>query len=229
MPFTLWARTGRRNHELDGSRSPVIKGQFWGKGSSIVKYRDFLTWAVQKRLNRSICRLGYWLGWAEGSTSSTVFWVTPRIFHGPLRVPPNFTQLWGRSTPVYEYPCWKLHSSPGHLVWAERCYKNVNGTNVILENTPKPSTQSKKKLKILGPKCIPRIPSFSMQVGVLGAPYPIWTSSQKSERGQTVGGQSINFPIKRPKIGDRPPNFVSTEVPLVGENPCYAALEFDVL
>jgi len=33
---------------------PHKKGQFWGKGSPIVKYRDFLPWAVQKRLNRSI-------------------------------------------------------------------------------------------------------------------------------------------------------------------------------
>ena len=38
-----------------------------------VKYRDFLRRAVQKRLNRSICRLGCGLGWAEGSTNSVVF------------------------------------------------------------------------------------------------------------------------------------------------------------
>jgi len=45
---------------------------FLGK-VAIVKYSDILPWAVQKRLNRSICRLGCGLGWAEGSTSSTVF------------------------------------------------------------------------------------------------------------------------------------------------------------
>jgi len=73
MPFRLWSRNGPRNHELDGVQIPHEKGQFWGKGSPIVKYRDFLPWAVQKLLNRSICRLGCALGWAEGSTNSTVF------------------------------------------------------------------------------------------------------------------------------------------------------------
>jgi len=34
---------------------------------------DTLPRAVQKWLNRSICRLGFGLGWAEGSTSSIVF------------------------------------------------------------------------------------------------------------------------------------------------------------
>jgi len=52
---------------------PHRKGQFWGKGSAIVKYRDFLPWAVDKRQNRSICLLAYGLGCAEGSTSSIVF------------------------------------------------------------------------------------------------------------------------------------------------------------
>ena len=41
-----------------GSRSLNGKGQFWGKGMPTVKYRDFLPWDVQKRLNRSICCLG---------------------------------------------------------------------------------------------------------------------------------------------------------------------------
>jgi len=55
-----------------GSRSPPHeKGQFWGKGLSIVKYRDFPPWAVQKRLNRSICRLGCGLGWAMGTLAPT--------------------------------------------------------------------------------------------------------------------------------------------------------------
>jgi len=56
-----------------GSRSPHKKGQFWGKGSPIAKYRDILRWAVQKQLNRLICRLGCGLGYAEGSTSSIIF------------------------------------------------------------------------------------------------------------------------------------------------------------
>ena len=41
------------------------------RGSQL--YRDHLPWAVRKRLNRSICRLGCGLGWAKGSTSSIVF------------------------------------------------------------------------------------------------------------------------------------------------------------
>ena len=73
MRFRLWTRTGPKNHELDGIQIPHEKGQFLGKRSPIVKYRDFLPWVVQKRLNRSICRLGCGLWWSEGSTSSTVF------------------------------------------------------------------------------------------------------------------------------------------------------------
>jgi len=48
-----------------GSRSPARRGNFRGKGSPIVKYRDFLPWAVQKWLNRLICHLGFGLGWAK--------------------------------------------------------------------------------------------------------------------------------------------------------------------
>jgi len=73
MPFGLWAWTGPRNHELNGGPDPQWEGAILGKGSPIVKYRDFLPWAVQKRLNWSICCLGYGLGWAEGSTTSIVF------------------------------------------------------------------------------------------------------------------------------------------------------------
>jgi len=42
MPFGFSARSGSRNYELDGVQVPHEKGQFWGKGSPIVKYRDFL-------------------------------------------------------------------------------------------------------------------------------------------------------------------------------------------
>jgi len=59
--------------ELVGVQIPHEKGQFWGKGSPIVKFRDFLLWAVQKWLNWLICHLGCGLGWTEGSTSSVVF------------------------------------------------------------------------------------------------------------------------------------------------------------
>jgi len=56
-----------------GVQIPHEKGQFWGKWSPIVKYRDFLPWAVKKPLNWSICRLSCGLGWAKGNTSSIVF------------------------------------------------------------------------------------------------------------------------------------------------------------
>ena len=43
MPFGLRTQVGPGNYVLDGgSRSPNDKGQFWGKGSPIVEYRDFL-------------------------------------------------------------------------------------------------------------------------------------------------------------------------------------------
>jgi len=42
-----------------GSRSPVGRGNFeGGNGCPTVKYRDILRSSVQKRLNRSRCRLG---------------------------------------------------------------------------------------------------------------------------------------------------------------------------
>jgi len=43
----------------------VILGR---KGAPIVKYRDFMPWAVQKRLNRLRCRFGCWVGWTERTT-----------------------------------------------------------------------------------------------------------------------------------------------------------------
>jgi len=56
-----------------GSRSPYGMGKFLGKEETVVKYRNFLPWAVHKRLNRSACRFGCGLGWAEGITSSVIF------------------------------------------------------------------------------------------------------------------------------------------------------------
>jgi len=69
MSFGLWAWSGSRNHELDRGPDPPREGAVLGEASPIVKYRDFLSWAVQKRLNRLICRLGCGLGWAEGVQS----------------------------------------------------------------------------------------------------------------------------------------------------------------
>jgi len=68
MPFGLWAQMGPRNHVLDGVHIPIRRG-ILGERAPIVKYRDFLPWAVQKLLHQSICRLGCGLGWAKGSTN----------------------------------------------------------------------------------------------------------------------------------------------------------------
>jgi len=55
-----------------GSRYPIGRGKL-GEISAHCRYRDFLSWAVQERLNGSICRLDCGLGWAKGSTRSIVF------------------------------------------------------------------------------------------------------------------------------------------------------------
>jgi len=64
--FGLRTWVGPRNHVLDGgSDLPMEKGNF-GWRRLIIKYRDFLQWAVQKWLNRSRCHLGCGLGWPQG-------------------------------------------------------------------------------------------------------------------------------------------------------------------
>jgi len=71
MPFGLRTRVGPGNQVLDGGPDPPMgSGNFEGrKGRPIVKYRDTLLSSVQKRLNRSRCRLGCWLGLAQGITN----------------------------------------------------------------------------------------------------------------------------------------------------------------
>ena len=59
----LRIRVGRRNHVLDGGSDPVGRG----KGRPVVKYTNSLPWALQKRLNRTRCRLGLGFGWAHGT------------------------------------------------------------------------------------------------------------------------------------------------------------------
>ena len=44
-----------------------------GERRAHCKYSDFLPWAVQERLNWSICRLDCWLWWDKESKSSIVF------------------------------------------------------------------------------------------------------------------------------------------------------------
>jgi len=67
MPFGIWTRVGPRNHVLDGGPDTIVwMGNFkGGKGQPIVNYRDSLSWAVHKQLNRSRCHLGYGLGVRE--------------------------------------------------------------------------------------------------------------------------------------------------------------------
>jgi len=68
MPFGTMSGVGPTNEVCIRrmSRSPcaraILRG---GKGRHILKYRDLSPWAVQKRLNRSRCRLGYGRRWAE--------------------------------------------------------------------------------------------------------------------------------------------------------------------
>jgi len=71
MPFGLWARISPRNRVRWGPY-PHGNGLFLGRRAHC-KYRDVLPWAVQERMNRSICRLDCGLGWAEGSTGWIVF------------------------------------------------------------------------------------------------------------------------------------------------------------
>jgi len=68
MPFGLRTRMGPRNHVFDGRPDPPMeRGNFeWGKGRPIVKHRDTLLSSVQKRLNRSRCRLSCRLGSTVG-------------------------------------------------------------------------------------------------------------------------------------------------------------------
>jgi len=119
MPFGLWAWIGPGNRVRWGFRSLHRKGQFWGKGSPVVRDRDFLPWAVQKQLNRSICHLGCGLGWAEW-THSIVFarWGQCTQFQsyspGGANVPdgtlPSAVQKWLNRS-IYHFGC--------GLGWAE--------------------------------------------------------------------------------------------------------------
>jgi len=90
MPFGLRTLVVPGNHVLEWVQIPRGKGQFWGKGSPIVKYKDFLPWVVQKLLNRLIWHLGCGLWWAEGSTSSIIFarWCQCAHMEGHI-VPPG--------------------------------------------------------------------------------------------------------------------------------------------
>jgi len=49
-----------------GIHIPMERGNFEGEGKPIVKYRNTLQSSVQKWLNRSRCRFGCGIGWAQG-------------------------------------------------------------------------------------------------------------------------------------------------------------------
>jgi len=70
MPFGLRTWMGPGNHVLDRGPDPP-----WGgiKGRPIVKYRDTLQSSVLKWLNRSRCRLGCGLEWAQGIVLDGVY------------------------------------------------------------------------------------------------------------------------------------------------------------
>jgi len=81
-----------------GVQMPHGKGQCWGKSCPVIKYRDFLTWAVQKWLKRSICRMGCGLGLAEGSTSSIVFARWRKCAHMERHIGPTWRIRFNRSS-----------------------------------------------------------------------------------------------------------------------------------
>jgi len=119
MPFGFWTRMGPSNHVLDGGPDPHGKGQFWWIGAPIVKHRDFLPWTVQKRLKRSIWRLGCEFKWVEGCTSLIVFarWRQCALMRGDIaatwRIRLNHPSIDGSDAP-YVKLFWPLVTF-GHL------------------------------------------------------------------------------------------------------------------
>ena len=56
-----------------GPDPPMARDNFWReKGRPIAKYRDTLRWSVQKRLNRSRCRLGCTVVGSDGPKEACV-------------------------------------------------------------------------------------------------------------------------------------------------------------
>jgi len=74
LSFGLWTRVGQRKHEFNRSRHVAPVWQFRSYSPDGANVPEIsLPCAVQKRLNRSICRLGCGLGWTKRSTSSIIF------------------------------------------------------------------------------------------------------------------------------------------------------------
>jgi len=74
-------------------------------------------------------------------------------------------------------------------------------------------------VKILGAEVYPQDPQFWHVGRAPPCPLPDMKFDRpgKVNRRVAVGSQSFNFPIKRPKNVGRPPNFMSSEEPLVGQ------------
>jgi len=69
LPFAFRTRVGPMNHVLHEVQMPTWEGAILrGDRQTIIKYRDTPPSSVQTRLNRSRCRLGCGLAWAESIT-----------------------------------------------------------------------------------------------------------------------------------------------------------------
>ena len=66
LPLPFRTRVGRVNHVLNEVQMPTWEGAILRENrKTIVKYKDTPRSSVQRRLNRSRCRLGCGLVWAE--------------------------------------------------------------------------------------------------------------------------------------------------------------------
>ena len=121
MPFGLWLAWAQ-GIVLGRVQIPYGKGQFWVKGVPIKRYRDFLLWAVEKRLNQSICRLGRGLACVKGSTSSIIFtrWRQCALMEGHISATWRMQLNCASAAAVWPYVklLWSLVSSTVAIVVA---------------------------------------------------------------------------------------------------------------
>jgi len=96
-----------------------------GKRGSPLQSIGTLWWAVQKRLNRSRCRLGVWLRWAQGTMYYVVCTLPPPgEYHWTVHVrwrwgmlSNYFDHLFGRNAAVTNCHCEQYFSAAlGHLI-----------------------------------------------------------------------------------------------------------------
>jgi len=130
-----------------GADLPTGSGNFQGKGWPIVKYRDALPWAVQKRPNQSRCHLGYGLWWAIDEAQ--IPHVEGAIIRGKACLGmPNNTLAWAVQKWLNQSICRLWHglgwakgstSSIVFTMWCRRHLANTTepsicGGNVALSN-----------------------------------------------------------------------------------------------